>query len=132
MTRALCSGRPPEWWDTGDPGNRLALALCRVCPVRTGTTCQAGEPDPRPAGVIRAAIAYTDRRGVCPICDRCGYPVDDLPDSRRQREGCRNCRTPRLRSWDRTFTARRQYQAARYRRRKATCTAPTPEGTRAA
>lgn len=114
MTLGLCQTRPPEHWDTGDGGNRLALALCRVCPLRTGDTCDAGLPDRRPTGVIRAGVAYNQRGGVCPICDRCGYPNDDLPDARRPAPpGCRHCRVPLLRNW-----SRRAYWAAYYRRRR--------------
>lgn len=115
-----CVGQPPEFWDTGDDGNRLALALCRVCPARRGEECQLGEPDPRPTGVIRAGVAWNERGGRCPICDTCGYPVDDLPDPRRERTGCRHCRAPKLRSWDRTFMDRKQYFATYYQRRKKT------------
>lgn len=122
---ALCVGKPPEHWDTGDDGNRLALALCRVCPVRNGNTCDAGEPDARPTGVIRAAVAYNQRGGVCPICDVCGYPVDDLPSpSRRQPPGCRHCRVPKVQSWARHYMTRKAYFAAYYRRRKAACGQP--------
>lgn len=132
MTAAgLCQTRPPEFWDTGDPGNRLALALCRVCPARAGETCLAGETDPHPAGVIRAGVAYNERGRVCPVCE-CGYPVDDLSHPSRWRPGCRHCRVPRVRSWQRTFGGRRAYLAAYYRRRKATtCTDPTREDTAA-
>lgn len=115
--RGLCFGQPPEHWDTGDPGNRLALTLCRVCPLRRGETCDAGEPDRRPFGVIRAGVAYNERGGVCELCG-CGYPIDDLPDVRRHITECRRCRVPRLRSWDRTFQSRRAYFAACYQRRK--------------
>ena len=110
---ALCIGRPPEWWETGDEGNRLALAICRNCPERTGTQCTAGMPDPHPVGVIRAAVAYHERGWVCPVCDVCGYPVDDRVDARRPKPGCRNCRVPKLRPW-----SRKAYFAARYRRQK--------------
>ncbi|RKN38471.1 hypothetical protein [Micromonospora endolithica] len=116
----LCTTRDPEMWDTGNGGNRLALALCAVCPVRVGTTCAAGEPDDRPTGVIRAGVAYNERGGVCPVCDRCGYPVDDLPDRRRPTPpGCRHCRVPQLGSWARQFLPRNEYEALCHRRRMA-------------
>ena len=123
--RGLCETRPYEWWDTGDSGNRLALALCRVCPMRDGETCRAGQLDRRPTGVIRAGVAYNERGGVCPICDRCGYPNDDLPERKRTRApGCRHCRVPQLHSWARRFLSRSAYNAAGYRRRKAACGKP--------
>lgn len=65
---ALCATRPAEWWDTGDDGNRLALALCRVCP--NVVPCAAGDRKPR--GVVRAGVVYGDA-GELPLCG-CGYP----------------------------------------------------------
>lgn len=116
----LCFTQPPEYWDTGDPGNRLALGLCRVCPLRDGDDCAAGLPDQRPHGVIRAGVAYNERGGVCPTCDRCGYPVDDLPDRRRPTPpGCKHCRVPQLQSWQRHFLPRNEYLALCHRRRMA-------------
>lgn len=73
MTRALCRTTPPEYFYTGDDGNRLALMLCEACPARTDVTCSAGLPDPRPHGVIRAGIAYSEAGYPLGICD-CGYP----------------------------------------------------------
>lgn len=115
----LCETRPAEWWETGDPGNRLALALCRVCPQRRGDDCLAGLPDPKPTGVIRAAVAYNQRGGICPICERCGYPVHDLPESRWKRSpGCTHCRVPTPQSWVRRYGDRREYWRAQWRKRK--------------
>lgn len=115
--RALCVDQPPEHWDTGDRGNRLALALCRVCPARDGEVCTVGQPDRRPFGVIRAGVAYNERGRRCEICD-CGYPNDDIDKGRDRPPGCRQCRVPVLRSWARTFMSRREYNAAGYERRK--------------
>ena len=115
--RALCVGQPPEFWDTGNDGNRLALALCRVCPARDGEDCTVGEPDRRPFGVTRGAVAYNERGGRCDLC-ACGYPMDELPDVRRHLTECRRCRTPQLRSWDRTFQSRKAYFAAQWLKRK--------------
>lgn len=71
LDRALCRRRPADWWDLGDDGNRLAMTLCAVaCPVRV--ECHAH--DPRPAGVVRAAVAYRDTGEVAPLCG-CGRPV---------------------------------------------------------
>ncbi|MFY1686453.1 helix-turn-helix domain-containing protein [Plantactinospora sp. WMMB782] len=89
--RPACHGKPADWWDTGDDGNRLALALCGVCPTRDGDTCTAGIPDPHPHGVIRAGIAYSDTGRRLPIC-RCGYPQDDYLGG--QPTDCRRCRVP--------------------------------------
>lgn len=73
--RVLCHGRPPEWWDVGDEGNRLARALCRVCPARDGDQCDAGQPDPHPVGVIRAGIPYSDAGDRMPLCPACRGPL---------------------------------------------------------
>lgn len=113
---ALCVSRPPDWWETGDDGNRLALAICRVCPVRE--ECAAGSL--REAGVIRAGVAYTERGKVARICS-CGYPDDKLPDPRRTTTLCRRCLPPPLRAWRQD---RRRYWAEYYRRRKAACGQP--------
>lgn len=116
----LCFTRPSEHWDTGNPGNRLALALCRVCPLRQGEDCRAGLDDPRPTGVIRAGVAYNERGGRCDICATCGYPVDDLPDRRRPTPpGCRHCRVPQPKSWQRHFMGPSDYLAFCHRRRMA-------------
>jgi hypothetical protein len=72
VTRPPCT-RVPDWWDTGDGGNRLALMICGVCRFRTGTACTAGQPDPQPHGVIRAGVAYNDAGTPLPLCP-CGYP----------------------------------------------------------
>ena len=72
--KPLCFGRPHEWWETGDGGNRLAIALCKACPMRYGTECHAGMPDPSPVGVIRAGIPYSDNGAALPLCPSCGYP----------------------------------------------------------
>ncbi|MEU7771251.1 hypothetical protein AB0C44_07985 [Micromonospora taraxaci] len=121
MKAGLCFTQPPEFWETGDDGNRLALALCRACPLRRGDTCGAGLPDPKPTGVIRAGVAYNERGGVCPICVTCGYPVADLPHRRQpEGEGCRYCRVPTPKAW-----SRKAYWAARYRAKKTTTSSTT-------
>lgn len=68
----LCVGRPPQWWETGDDNNRLALALCRRCPIRQGTHCEL-KVETRPTGMIVAGVAYSDRREPLQLC-LCGYP----------------------------------------------------------
>lgn len=45
-----CVTLDPEWWDTGDDGNRLALMLCDLCPG-----CILN--DPHPYGVIATSTA---------------------------------------------------------------------------
>ncbi len=69
MSTQLCLGRPSDWWDVGDGGNRLATAICRVC-----AGCPNSDPDP--AGVIREGVAYSDRGAVIPECPTCGRPSD--------------------------------------------------------
>lgn len=68
MLRALCRTRPAEWWEFGDDGNRLALALCSVCPERW--LCDVG----REYGVIRAGTAWNQAGLPAGLCD-CGYPL---------------------------------------------------------
>lgn len=84
---ALCRTRPSDWWDLGDDGNRLAIALCSVCPVRS--SCQTGDEEPH--GVIRAGVAYRDTGERCQVC-ACGRPIP----TRRDRGECYRCE-PR---WD--------------------------------
>lgn len=72
MTARLCLNRPASWWDTGDPGNRKAIALCAVCPGNY----RCADDDPEPRGVIRAGIAYNDRGKTVTVCPRCGR-LDD-------------------------------------------------------
>lgn len=91
--RQLCLFKPSDWWETGDDGNRLALALCGRCPARAAT-CPGG--DPRPYGVIRAGIAYSDTGSPLPVCG-CGYPADDRRATEASR--CRRCAPPRLDRW---------------------------------
>lgn len=38
---AICSRRPANWWDIGDPGNAKAKDLCGLCPVRRTCLTQA-------------------------------------------------------------------------------------------
>jgi hypothetical protein len=67
MSRPLCASLPADWWDTGDPGNRLALQICGRC-----TGCP--DDDPQPHGVIRRGVAYFDTGKAVPICPSCGRP----------------------------------------------------------
>ena len=107
MTRALCTTRPADWWDLGDDGNRLALGLCRVCP----SLKRCADGDPRPHGVIRAAVAFADTGVPLPVCD-CGYPHTTY------RGGvvtcCTRCRVPAV-----PLMSRKAYWAARHRQRRA-------------
>jgi hypothetical protein len=79
---ALCRTRPPDWWDLGDDGNRLAIALCSVCPVRS--SCSSGDEEPH--GVVRAGVAYRDTGERAQVC-LCGRPIP----TRRDRGVCFLC-----------------------------------------
>jgi hypothetical protein len=81
---ALCEGRPPQWWDTGNDHNLQALALCARCPL-AGTCKTAGEPV---HGVILDGVAYNDKGDVARLC-RCGQPISNLPPHTTR---CRACR----------------------------------------
>lgn len=107
-----CSCLPMDWWDTGDDGNRLALALCGVCPVLE----QCARTRRREWGVIRAGIAYGEDGKPLGLC-RCGYPNrhriawrTGLPSNPR----CHRCKDPVLRRW----SSRNRYWAEYYQRRK--------------
>jgi hypothetical protein len=69
--RAPCHRLPADWWESGDPGNRLAMTICRTaCTVRD----QCDQADPQPAGIVHAGVAYNDRGEPYPTCP-CGNPV---------------------------------------------------------
>lgn len=107
----LCATRPSEWWEPADPGARLALALCRVCPALP--SCLDG--DPRPYGVIRAAAAWSDEGKPLPIC-ACGYPNCSDQKMRRPYLLCSRCRPPRIRimsvkAYDRLRQKRKRQEA---------------------
>lgn len=72
-------------WSPADDRSRLALLLCSAC---------AGCPDndPRPHGVIRQGVAYSDKGHTLPICPTCGYP--DHLYSGGSTETCSRCRVP--------------------------------------
>ena len=89
QSRQLCRGLPPEWWYIGDPGNRLAIGLCRVCPALPD--CLAG--DPRPCAIIRAATAYDGASKAIPLCPRCGYPMGVTS---RVKHTCSHCSVPKV------------------------------------
>lgn len=109
--RRLCVGQPPELWEVGDDGNRLALALCRVCP-QLGW-CSSTSVDER--GVIRAGVAYGDTGRVLPVC-RCGYPNRKQPAwDGTVNPLCHRCAPPPSRTWD---PDRKKYWREQYRRRK--------------
>lgn len=83
----LCMTRPPEWWDLGNDGNRLALLLCNACP----RVARCGEGDPKPHGVILAGIAWADSGVALPIC-WCGYPQTNYRGGTAA--DCPRCRVP--------------------------------------
>lgn len=86
-TTRPCMTRDPQWWDTGNDGNRLAIMLCRIC-----RGCP--DNDPRPCGVIRGGVAYGDDshpRVLCP----CGYPAEAWNKNGRDSvQLCRRCQLP--------------------------------------
>lgn len=92
MTRPPCI-RVPDWWDVGDDGNRLALRICFRCPLRSGSDCRAGSPDPQPHGVIRAGVAYSDAGTPLPEC-RCGYPQTNYVRGGSVPTACPWCAVP--------------------------------------
>lgn len=98
----LCVGKPAEWWSPEHDGARLALGLCSVCPGRP--RCLDG--DPRPHGVIRAGIAWTDDGRPLPVCP-CGYPDWDYRGGPTNRV-CPRCRIPDVPIPDRLALRRRR------------------------
>jgi len=95
--------RPPEWWDVDNPGARLAVLLCGVCPALERCRRLAR----RPAGVVWAGVAYSDAGVPLPICS-CGYP-DEVGTGR----GCRWCGLDSL-----PGMPRRLYWWIRYRQQR--------------
>jgi hypothetical protein len=94
MTSLPPCTRMPDWWETGDGGNRLALMVCGRCPFRRGTECTAGQPDPQPHGVIRAGVAYSDAGTVLAICP-CGYPKPNSTGGIAPKR-CSRCGPPQI------------------------------------
>lgn len=66
-----CEVRPANWWDTGDPGNPRAIAICNTCPFKDDCAPKPGEQVP---GTIRAGVAYNDDGRTLPICNVCRRP----------------------------------------------------------
>jgi len=90
MERGLCRTRPEDWWEFGDAGNRLALTLCRVaCPVLEACAAR----DPGSAGVIRAAVAWTNAGKPAAMCP-CGRPI--VPKPSRISSQCIICDPPKV------------------------------------
>jgi hypothetical protein len=96
--------RNPGWWDTGDPGNRLAALLCAACPARA--RCEAAEE--RSYGVVRAGTIWTDAGHPAPLCG-CGRPI--LGRARH----CTTCDPPWPRRWDQQTVWRQQKRRQRAR-----------------
>lgn len=90
MSRVLCAGLPAELWDSHDDGARLALAICRRCPVQP--TCLAG--DPHPVGVVRAGVAFSNTGRPLSVCPTCGYPQPG--DALGGGDRCPRCDVPTL------------------------------------
>jgi hypothetical protein len=85
-----CETREPEWWDTGDDGNRLALKLCAICPG-------CFDDDPKPYGVIRRGVPFGDDSKPRALC-ACGYPAENLNKvkTRNPVQLCRRCQLPSM------------------------------------
>lgn len=65
----LCQ-RQPDWWTTGDDGNRLARTIClTACPRRTACRRKPGK-----ASRIRAGVAHDTTGQPLPTCP-CGRPI---------------------------------------------------------
>lgn len=92
MTRQLCRGLPADWWEPASDGARLAMAICRRCPSLDG--CEAG--DPKPHGVIRAGIAYSDAGRVLPPCSACGGPNSTYSGGDPSVKVCGGCVVPQV------------------------------------
>ena len=89
MTAQLCRGRPADWWETGDPGNALAVLICGLC---------AGCPDNdlEPHGVIRRGIAYSDAGKPLPPCSNCAMPNTAFTGGDASRKRCTSCADPTI------------------------------------
>ncbi len=86
MKGAICIGKPPDWWETTSEGARLALALCSICPARTGCA------DDQEYGVIRAGVAWHNTGVPAGLCG-CGYPLP-LNKHGDERSACLRCDPP--------------------------------------
>lgn len=86
---ALCAGRPPQWWSTGDEGNTLAVQICRRC-----TGCP--DDDPRPHGVIRQGVGYSDSGRALPPCSACGAPNTAYTGGDPTLKVCARCAVPQV------------------------------------
>jgi hypothetical protein len=89
MTAQLCHTRPPEYWDSGNAGNRLALLICGQC-----TGCPEG--DPKPHGVIRQGVAYSDEGLPLPPCSNCGAPNLTYTGGDPSAKVCSTCVDPKV------------------------------------
>lgn len=71
--RAACRGEDPEWWATGNPGNKRAKVICSGCPVIDD--CRAFADRIGANGMIFAGVVYNtigDRATPQPaVCVRC-------------------------------------------------------------
>lgn len=59
----------PAWGSALSPGNRGALRVCRLCPVKR--QCEAEAMDNGDAGVIRAGVLFRTA-GQWAYCETCG------------------------------------------------------------
>ena len=65
--KPLCVGRDSEWWTPNHEQARLAMRICSLC-----VGCP--DNDPKPHGVIRRGVAYSDAGNVLPLCPNCDRP----------------------------------------------------------
>lgn len=84
---ALCVGRDPEMWTPESDLARLAMAICRRC-----TGCP--DNDPKPHGVIRRAVPYSNTGRPMSVCPTCGYPQPG--DASHHPDRCPRCDLPAL------------------------------------
>ena len=115
---AVCARRPAEWWETGDPGNRLAMLLCRnACGLLDACP---GIEDGRAYGMVAAGRVWSDFGRPLRLCG-CGRPV--VVRSRAPGRGasgmCRTCDPPPPLVWPPRRLSRTTYWRKQKRMRRA-------------
>lgn len=88
MAEPVCATRPGEWWETGNDGNRLAIALCRRCPL--SDRCPALDGQGRAFGMVAAGQAWSDYGHPLTVCS-CGQPVMYASPRGTKRRLCDAC-----------------------------------------
>jgi hypothetical protein len=89
VTAVLCRTRPPEYWETGNAGNQLALLICGRC-----SGCPDDDPDPH--GVIRQGVAFSDFGNPLPPCSNCGAPNTTYTGGDPSAKRCKRCAEPQV------------------------------------